>query len=167
LYWAITTPPSEAYWFRAALAVLVGADAEDDGVVGLEGFGGEVGGSEDVRVDAKLVECGGDVVAGAGDVGDVEVRRGMYVDRDDAKGRGGVVVGVGEAWVADGAVAFGVVVAIQGDYSCERGGLSPDLSGVNAHGQVLRLTGFFLVFLWKRGFEQLRLRLRIRRQQNL
>ena len=92
--------------------MLVGADAEDDGVVGLEGFGGEVGGSEDVRVDAKLVECGGDVVAGAGDVGDVEVRRGMYVDRDDAKGRGGVVVGVGEAWVADGAVAFGVVVAI-------------------------------------------------------
>ena len=43
----------------------------------------EVGGGEDVWVDAELVEGGGDVVARAGDVGDVEVGGGGDVDRND------------------------------------------------------------------------------------
>ena len=74
-------------------------------------FGGrEVGDLEDGRGEADGGEGGGDVVAGAGEVGDAALVLGweLEVDGDDAEGCGGVVVGAREGAVADGAEAFGV-----------------------------------------------------------
>ena len=86
----------------------VGADAEEDGVVLLQVGEGEIFRCEQGWSDAKRGEEGGDVVSGAGKVGDVEVGGGGDVDGDRAEGGGGIEVGVGEAGVADGAVALGV-----------------------------------------------------------
>ena len=64
----------------------------------------------------------GDRVAGAGEVGDADVRGELEVDGDYAGGCGGVVVGEDEAGVAYGAVAFGVGVVV--------GGLGGDVEGL-------------------------------------
>ena len=114
----------------------------------------------------RLVEGGGDVVSGAGDVGDVEVGGGVNVDGDDAHGGGGVVIGVGETGIADGAVALGVRVTLQGDFGGECRGFSVDFVGVNEDGDVLRFPDYLLVFLRERRFEQLRFCFRVRRQKN-
>src|ERR1035438_7655284 len=118
-------------------------------------------------MDAELVESRGDVVAGAGNVGDAEVGRCGYVDGDDAESRRGVVVGRRQAGIAEGAVAFGVVVSLLGNYSSNGGGFSVDFIGVNGDADLLRLPNYFLVFLWERRFEQLRSCFRVPRQNNL
>ena len=120
----------------------VGADAEDHGVVVGELGGGEVGYGDHGWGEADGGEGLGDSVAGAWEVGDADVRGELEVDWHYAGGCGGVVVGVDEAGVAYGAVAFGVGVVVgslggdveelRGGEGC--GGVEEEVYGVGAGG---------------------------------